>query len=253
MKNTGINEFNIPTIKMKPQLFMGAMVRQLLAGNKTTTSRLPTCTNSLVDGTRVSGKTWKDYDFDFSNAFYDKGPSIAGNPGPFLKVPSPASGGVHRIYSLLNPANYDNGLCLWVRENFAYTQFIFDKGLCGKGEIGKPDSVIFQADIENNDWDGRWKPNIHMPFDVCRLFLKVTGFKMQRIQDISAEDAIAEGIDYNYQEAEKHYYDYLKNEFYWPSQPIKSFASLWQKVHPGSWERNDWVWSPHFEKIEKPV
>lgn len=228
---------------------MSAMVRQIMADKKTTTSRLITSTNSLVDGYRVSAKTWKEYDFDFSADWIKvhEGWSIGGNPGPFLKVPARGMimGGdtVHRIYPLLNPAFYVNegGLGLWVREKFQYKMGIHEEG----------NKYWYAADSDNENF--RYKPSIHMPFTACRLFLKVTGFKAQRIQDISAEDAIAEGIETygtgwkDYSHPDKLLPICIKKEL-----PVESFRTLWETVHPGSWQRNDWVWSPRFEKMDKP-
>ena len=69
-------------------LFIAAMARAAVAGIKTQTRRLPTASNSLVDGVGISAKRWADMQFDWSRAVVDKGPSPAGNPGPYLHVPA---------------------------------------------------------------------------------------------------------------------------------------------------------------------
>ena len=120
-----------------------------------------------------------------------------------------------------------------------------------------------------------------MPKEAARIFLKVTNVRCERLQDISEEDAIAEGIDRfeNSLFNETRYRDYTdgkrrdkdfnrypeiaKQVGYshyggnpWPDwcDPITSFQSLWQSInakkHP--WKFNPWVWVYEFERIEKP-
>lgn len=120
-----------------------------------------------------------------------------------------------------------------------------------------------------------------MPKEAARIFLKVTNVRVERLQDISEDDAIAEGIDRfeNTLFNETRYKDYTDGkrrdkEFNqypetakqigyshfggnpWPDwrDPISSFQTLWQSInakkHP--WDSNPWVWVYEFERIEKP-
>lgn len=97
-----------------------------------------------------------------------------------------------------------------------------------------------------------WKPSIFMPKEACRMFLKVTDVRVERLQDISEDDAIAEGIE----EVRPapfliRYKNYLENGYL--DSPIESFKTLWQSINgKESWKRNPWVWVYEFEKIEKP-
>lgn len=85
-----------------------------------------------------------------------------------------------------------------------------------------------------------WTPSIHMPRWACRLFLRVTDVRAERLQDISEEDARAEGVDHI------------------PSAPAAlnhrtAFAGLWNKVYVKAgltWQDNPWVWAISFEVLE---
>lgn len=106
------------------------------------------------------------------------------------------------------------------------------------------------------------KPSIHMPRWASRLTLTVTGVKIERLQDISEEDAVAEGIDRvadNYGNGPA-YCDYLLGKPHdtaeWYRSPIDSYRSLWDHINgPGAWDRNPWVvaytYEPIFKNIDK--
>lgn len=85
----------------------------------------------------------------------------------------------------------------------------------------------------------RWKPSIHMPKWAARLWLEVTGVRVERLQSISEADAKAEGAP-------------LKNS---PAAHLTShrrgFKELWESTG-GDWAANPWVWVIDFKRIEKP-
>ena len=80
----------------------------------------------------------------------------------------------------------------------------------------------------------RWRPSIHMPRAAARLFLRVTGVRCERLQEISDADAKAEGMDS-------------------PSYPIIQFKDLWRELNDKrdgcGWESNPWVWVYEFERV----
>ena len=87
--------------------------------------------------------------------------------------------------------------------------------------------------------------------EAATIFLRITDLRIERLQDISEEDAIAEGI-----ETEKEdvpvipYKDYLGKYNYY-SNPINSFKSLWKSIYgEQSWEDNPYVWVICFEKMK---
>ena len=73
---------------------------------------------------------------------------------------------------------------------------------------------------------------------LARIYLKILDVKAERIQNISMEDCVAEGIQ-------------AKLMFTWTT--IKPFKNLWNSIHgPDAWERNDWCWCYSFKRCEKP-
>jgi hypothetical protein len=100
-------------------------------------------------------------------------------------------------------------------------------------------------------------PSIHMPKWAARIFLKVTGVRVERIQDISEADAIAEGIDTDglcicrpedFLDQVRFCGNCMKRVI----DLTDEFRSqIWHKIYPGSWERNDWVTVTDFEMCEK--
>ena len=98
-----------------------------------------------------------------------------------------------------------------------------------------------------------WRPNIHMPKWAARIWLEVTGVRVERLQDISEKDAIAEGI-----ERTEDFFgcpcwrDYSEPEgpdaSVCPDDPIGSFQTLWESTG-GDWAANPWVWAIDFKVL----
>lgn len=148
---------------------------------------------------------------------------------------------------------YQPGDILWVRETF------IDVGEKADQYFG---GVRFHYKA-NEDFVGcwPWKPSIFMPREAARIFLEVTDVRAERLQDISEEDAIAEGIkmvgenpEFGGASYSGKWYDNYGKTGYTFLKPIESFQTLWQKIngkiHP--WESNPWVWVYTFKRIEKP-
>lgn len=133
------------------------------------------------------------------------------------------------------------GDVLWVRETFVYRS--------------KHDRYYYRADypdFEPYSHNG-WKPSIFMPKAACRIFLKITNIRLERLQSISEDDCIKEGVK------EIHPYpfvarwkNYMIDEDLMRS-PYLSFQSLWVKINgKESWNENPWLWVVEFEQIDKP-
>ncbi len=94
----------------------------------------------------------------------------------------------------------------------------------------------------------RWEPSIHMPRWASRILLEITGIRVERLQDISEDDAIAEGILFNGDY--ELWWDYQREQWICVD-PIDSYKSLICKINgPETWERNPWVWVVEFKVIE---
>jgi hypothetical protein len=140
------------------------------------------------------------------------------------------------------------GDILWVRETWQK----MEEGY--KNIHGKP--FIYQADwLEGGKGKiahgGKWKPSIHMPKEACRLFLKIKDIRVERLHQITENDAISEGAP-----------DTLKiddlrvmNGMDWTiPRPFLmhqfGFMAIWCKINsPENWLQNPWVWVIEFERI----
>ena len=96
-----------------------------------------------------------------------------------------------------------------------------------------------------------------MPKDAARMFLKILNVRVERIQDISNEDCVAEGIEYEGDILDspifRNYMRPGKNKHFDYGFPINSFSSLWEKINGiKSWKENPFVWVYEYQIIEKP-
>jgi hypothetical protein len=92
----------------------------------------------------------------------------------------------------------------------------------------------------------RWKPSIHMPRATSRITLDVTGVRVERLQDISEADAMAEGIR---RQAVGRWFSVAGLNGAGTTAHA-AYALLWQLINgPQSWNENPWVWAIQFEKL----
>ena len=97
----------------------------------------------------------------------------------------------------------------------------------------------------------KWTPAIHMPKVACRIFLEIISIRVERLEDISHDDSISEGIER--MPIELWWKNYLNHPLPGVSNPRESFISLWKSINGNdSWESNPWVWVIEFKRIEKP-
>ena len=92
-----------------------------------------------------------------------------------------------------------------------------------------------------------WRPSIHMPRWASRITLEITGLRIERLQDISESDALAEGIEYS-----ERFNGYCIGmaEHFNSHDPRQSYFSLWEAINgPGSVEANPWVWVVEFKRV----
>lgn len=96
-----------------------------------------------------------------------------------------------------------------------------------------------------------FKPSIHMPKEAARIWLQVEDVRVERLQDISADDAIKEGIDRLSEPSAPNgtlYKHYLKDK--WGPSPKHSFETLWHSITgQESWNNNPWVWVISFKVL----
>jgi len=111
------------------------------------------------------------------------------------------------------------------------------------------DNHVFYTPTPDRDWDQdcptRWRSAMSMPKVAARLFLRVTGVRCERLQDITMDDCFAEGVEHN-----KLANSLMNQDLYYKKQ----FTALWDKIHGGKhpWKSNPWVWVYGLERCEKP-
>lgn len=193
----------------RPIIFSGPMVRAILEGRKTQTRRVLKPQPSQVSGSAV----W----FDWQPG---KEP-----PKPYCKP----------------------GDLLWVREAFIGARGYDAQPPSKWGN--KPTWYVADGAPDGDSWrflSDRVHPSIHMPRWASRITLIVEDVRVQRLQDISEEDAMAEGVDAylpGHGCATAVEARALRAEGY-PYSPSyrDGFGVLWTRIHgPGAWEANPWV------------
>jgi hypothetical protein len=93
-----------------------------------------------------------------------------------------------------------------------------------------------------------WRPSIFMPRKFSRITLEVTAVKVERLQDISEEDAEREGAMTWWNSLSRH----DQEKVYGGGRgPIGAFQDLWFTIHgKGSWEQNPWLWVYQFWRVK---
>ena len=139
---------------------------------------------------------------------------------------------------------------LWVREIWAHTNQLnlnFEDENYG---------YVYKADEQDwRQYEGwKWNSSLFMPFAAARIFLRIKSVRVERLQDISYEDAVHEGIYTDYPSEtpvwSHDWKDYLGGES--DLDAYGSFANLWKSINgPESWADNPWVWVVEFERITK--
>ncbi len=229
--------FNRKGDNMKPIIFNTEMVQAILEGRKTVTRRV----------IKPQPPEGYDYSQGLSNLFYAK--FLNSNSEIFLsKTPYMAP-----------CLNEEVGDTLYVRETWCKVEedvdsiFFEDSGVMYNGQ------VLYRADGIDLTDIGKWRPSIHMPKKAARIFLEVTDVRVERLQDITEEQAIKEGvgnlfIDHIAYSGEEKYNAPSKRE----TLAIEQFELLWnstikkQDLDRYGWEANPWVWVIEFKRIEKP-
>lgn len=206
-------------MKERPILFNAQMVRAILGGTKTQTRRI------VKPQPHHAAMLWHYGSSNSAEPF-----TFAGNGIDTVEHRCPYGKPGDRI---------------WVRETFAYS-VIDPEGLPLEDDPENYD-IIYRAtcqqgggwrDGEGNPIKAPWKPSIHMPRWASRITLEITGVRVERLDDITVSDAIAEGYDGSVDD---------------PVDPsIKWYSRLWEQINGvGSWEASPWVWVVEFKQIWK--
>lgn len=222
-------------MKERPIIFSAPMIHAILEGRKTQTRRIIKRDGGLL-------------------AYAPRQCVMEG-----WWMPTTPSGKISTVPGIPCPYGIP-GDRLWVREAFipdpvrdgSWEDYSGDFKLSDiPDEYRNTKHVIYKADC---DWAWKWRSPIHIPRWASRITLEVTGVQVERVQDISGADAIAEGID--------------PMNCYGPgckSGPDgcnargchgcrDAYATLWDKINGkkpgGDWEANPFVWCIEFKVLE---
>lgn len=153
-------------------------------------------------------------------------------------------------------APYQPGDILYVRETWEYFECCCcegdEHGNCYRepqqSALNKSCGCYMYRATDEIYGDARWHPSIHMPKEAARIWLKVTNVRVERLQEISAESALAEGAD-------KYIHT---NGGLDENMTITSFIGIWNStikksdINRYGWDASPWVWVVEFERCEKP-
>jgi hypothetical protein len=134
---------------------------------------------------------------------------------------------------------------LYVREAWAKLEDNTNNNI--KGMVYRASEIDFYGNDDEHIWadDIKWKPSIHMPKKNTRIWLEVTGVRCTRLQDISAMDCIAEGIE---RSTAIDVHDRTVEE-------INKYREVWDSLNAKrgyGWDKNPWVWVIEFKKVLAP-
>lgn len=222
----------------RPILFSGAMVRAILDGRKTVTRRLLPAWQTP----KVRSEPDRDPRFNWI-AIAQKHPRWGF--AAFGETEQACADELTMYGETPYGRRWEK---LWVRETW------MDLRGTGVEHRPTPDSPLQRyaygadsppgsaSDEARKDFGLKWRPSIHMPRVACRLRLEITDVRAERLQDISEEQALAEGVD---QRAVESY------RAAGVDRPAGfAFRDLWCSINgTDSWESNPWVWVISFKRV----
>jgi hypothetical protein len=187
----------------KPILFSTPMVQAILNGRKTVTRRVIKGITDLF----IPFENPVVELFPVDNQWYCYDSGYPEDGADLLKAP------------------YQICQRLWVRETWGYFTILGGH---------KRENIVYRADEPDND-SQKWRPPIFMPRKYSRITLEVTGVRVERLQEITEEDAIREGIC-------------MGQQF---NSPIEPFRLLWDSINSKKypWASNPWVWVIEFKRV----
>lgn len=225
-------------IKERPILFSAPMVRAILDGRKTVTRRPVKANKAHADGFIMldHGKGWWPF-----NAFGD---FTSDHEGMEYPIACPYG---------------KPGDRLWVRETWYCDHFEVQKGpylqpadMHDLDQSREDGELVYAADgLEPYEQEQpTWKPSIHMPRWACRILLEITDVRVERLQDISEEQALAEGVRLYTDHAELGDWFHVEGIDTYSASARKSFELLWASINGAdSWNNNPWVWAVSFRLV----
>lgn len=210
------------SMKERPIIFSSPMVRAILDGKKTQTRRVvkPVGTDGGFVVLFEHGSGWWPYRSDDGDSSFH----------------TVRRGGKLYLDETPHACPYGQpGDLLWVREAVTardgFMVYAADGGRIACGDLDWPACIEKRKTV----------PSIHMPRWASRIALEVTDTRVERLQDISEADAIAEGAAGGHGAIPVYGYS---------ATPVEHYRWLWDQINgSGSWDANPWVWMIEFRRV----
>ncbi len=219
-------------MKERPIIFSAESVQAILRGTKTQTRRVIKPRPPYYTG-QILGPEW------YAPVKYDRWGEMYPGADVFGAYDDSGEWGARCPYGA-------PGDRLWVKEVWAVSKH-YD---ATKPRDLPDDTQVWWCDatrynVPDGDWQrGRWRSPLHMMPWASRLTLEVTSVRVERVQEISRADAIAEGV-----------FNYPANT---PAEqlfggPVEDYGLLWDSLNAKRgypWASNPWVWVVGFRRID---
>lgn len=199
-------------MKERPIIFSGPLIPAILEGRKTQTRR------AVKHPFRTSLYIGRSDDYGHGGFHFANAPLSQYTHPDFESV-------------VLNCPYGKIGDRLWVREAW------------GQMQPCRDDPVFWRADYSAKERREqmlpKWRPSIHMPRWASRITLEITDVRVERVQDISEDDALAEGVPFSFG--------------LMPRGCRGAFQALWDSINAKrgfGWGTNPWVWALTFRRVE---
>ena len=216
-------------MRERPILFSAPMVRAILDGRKTVTRRLVKPNPHKVDG----GVPFAD-----APAWAHAEPGSAVMRCPY---------GVRGDRLWVRETHYLHGIWSVRKDADAKRRWTFHATQDMGVQFEQPNGLIRGRSTTVPGWYRR--PSIHMPRWASRITLEITSVRVERLQEISIEDAKAEGAWGPDDSIVQKVADYFGTDIF-SANPRKAFQMLWESINgPDSWAANPWVWAIEFRRV----
>lgn len=226
-------------MKERPILFSGSMIMALLAGTKTQTRRVMKLQPAIH-------------------------PSVYFGEDAKLRAGESFKGGALAVWPGESEFDYCDCHCpysqpgdrLWVKEKWR-TRREWDS--ISPSKLPCADDFLVQTHLDyaatiQSGLHGKWRPSIFMPRWASRITLEIESVRVERLQEIGDDDAIAEGIEWGKHDEKIPMEGYrMYGGCGITNDPRVSYRTLWESINgAGSWDANPFVWIIGFSALPAP-
>lgn len=218
-----------PFHKERPILFNSAMVRAILSGQKTVTRR-------PIKGNQVPSRSKSDSPEHQWIAVVQDHPRWG-----FAAFGATEQECAAELAMYGGCPYGQRGDRLWVREAWVADAQV---NAVAPRDLSQGEPILYPADGAARQTGcamivpGKVRPSIHMPRWACRILLEITDVRVERLQEITPSQCIAEGA-WRIEEKEQGR----------GHEAVAAFQDLWQSTG-GDWDANPWVWVVEFRRVQ---